>query len=125
MGDWQHWKGSGMEELENVERHGKKAIKYAKKADDCQKEAIDLAQRGEVRFEPTIFVDFVLYLLHSNTYTQVDLARNQIENAKMYMSKARKELKNAETERSYVLEDLEKGPQDEDGDGLIDLEDSD
>ncbi|MDC3321652.1 hypothetical protein OAV88_03535 [bacterium] len=53
------------------------------------------------------------------------MARNQIENAKMYMSKARKELKNAETERSYVLEDLEKGPQDEDGDGLIDLEDSD
>ena len=48
MGDWRHYRGTNIEELESVDHHVKKAIQYAKKAEQFQKDAQNMAQNGDV-----------------------------------------------------------------------------
>ena len=50
------------------------------------------------------------------------MAKTKVQLAKNYMKKAKQEQLRAEDEKSTVMEELEREPEDMDGDGLIDID---
>ena len=65
MSDWEHFRSSNIEQLEDLESHVRKGIMSAKKAIEVAHKAEEMATNGNVRYlEPTFFFS----TLHARTF---------------------------------------------------------